>query len=684
MNIVEGIPRIILISLILVYANSTYLSSSRYISSLPDYSVKLVGDLTFRFYPDGSIGVKIRAEGNRSSIDGLDRLRFSIRSEAEDSCYRCMIDALLVFARDFTPSINHTLDLECRFEGGRDELRFLLSIDLLRGDGLNITTRGVGRYVKITRFFEIHFDTTVSLTYTFIGLDRAMVEGLIRIIPTMMNLYEAIVSISSERMLSLKTQLKDYGIGSEVCILYLSSEISGSLKGLRKFLESNLDIPILDVVLKGLRYPILKNTLDLYFYAIDKASELRCAWINTGWIHCRSSNGVTSISGYFEFYGDMDRCITEILWLISWIRGSVRYYGILTDILGYPTKISIRSLEADFKLEEGYLSMYVSGAKLTDLDPYNLLRILSAYSFITPMDGVTLTLEGSSNYTMMVELAVPDVSDGMSKPIRVDGRHRIVWVFRNLGSIDRVELRIVENPFGISDLTYYEYRYQDMGYLHVLKIYTNSTLLSDPVVRTGSISLTIRGGGRFSEASNISIPCDLVDGILVCLLNGSVYLKPIVSKHPDEYWSYIYYPPSVYSIEIVWGRPEFKLEADSQNVAIGNEVVLKGILRIHGVGLSRENVTLIVDGEPIADITVREDGSFSYRFKPARIGVAYIWARYSSQGLTYETERIRITVSGYNLPSIIVIAVTAATLSLATIFILHKRGYLSIPFLKNL
>ncbi|MBS7642545.1 hypothetical protein KEJ40_05220 [Candidatus Bathyarchaeota archaeon] len=380
----------------------------------------------------------------------------------------------------------------------------------------------------------------------------------------------------------------------------------------------------------------------------------------------------------------MDRCITEILWLTSWIRGSTRHYGILTDILGYPTKISIRSLEVDFKLEEGYLSMYVSGVRLMDLDPYNLLRILSVYSYITPMDGMTLTLEGSSNYTMMVELAVPDASDGMSKPIRVDGRHRIVWTFRNLESIDRVELHIVKNPFGISDLTYYEYRYRDRGCLYVLKIYTNSTLISDPIIRSDSILLTIRGGGRCSEASNISIPRDLADGIFVCLLNGSMYLKPIVSKHMDEYWSYIYYPPSVYSIEILWGKPEFKLEADSQDVAIGGEVGLKGILRIHNVGLSGENVTLIVNGEPIADITVKEDGSFSYRFKPTRTGVAYIWARYSSQGLTYETERIRVTVSEYNLPSIIVITITAAALSLATIFILHKRGYISTAFLKNL
>ncbi|MEM2739287.1 MAG: hypothetical protein QXQ29_00585 [Candidatus Bathyarchaeia archaeon] len=674
-----SIPKLLTMLLILSYASYTHLPGSPYYYT--SSSIDIVGDLTLRFYPDKSIGVRLKAEGIRLEIGELGGLRFRIKTETDEGCHRYMLNASLLSSKTYRMIANYSFNSNWIFKGSRDEVRFSFDISISRVDGVNITSTSIGKYVKVTRFFETLSNITISLSYASIGFNQTTVEGFIKILPTIESLYEALISISSKGELSLKLQFEHYTVEADRCILYFSSRFSGSLIGLRRLLESNIKLPILSDILESYGSPVWNIISKLYFDAVDKASELRYAWMKSGSIHYRMEDGLTNISGIFEFSGDVDRHATEILWTISNSIDDIRGCGVLTEILKYPTKISIKGLDVDIRLEGDTLDVYVSGVKLIDIDPYNLLRMLSDLSRRIPMNEFTLSLEGSSNSTMIVELSMPDIPDGISKPVKIEGRHRIVWVFRSLESIDKVELHSVRNLVGISDLTYYEYRFD--GKLYVLKIYTNSTLISDPILRSDSLTLTVRGGGRFIEAFNVSIPNSLPNGIVACISDNSTYMKPMVSKSLGEYWIYLSYPPSMRSIGIVWGEPEFRVEADREDLDIGDEVKMVGVLRIRGVGLKGENVTLIVDGEPIAEIPVTDDGTFTYSFKPIKPGVMDLWVRYSSQGLTYETGKIKITVSSYESPYITMITAAIATISLTTIFILHKRRPSYLRFLKR-
>jgi hypothetical protein len=64
-------------------------------------------------------------------------------------------------------------------------------------------------------------------------------------------------------------------------------------------------------------------------------------------------------------------------------------------------------------------------------------------------------------------------------------------MFRNIDSINRIVLHKVRNTVGVSDLTFYESRCRLDGKIYILKIYTNSTLLSDPILRPNSLMLIL-------------------------------------------------------------------------------------------------------------------------------------------------------------------------------------------------
>lgn len=675
-------PRLLVVLLILSYISCPHISGSlhHYIPSSLEHTA---GNLTLRFYPDETIGVRLEAEGIRLEVEGLSGLRLRIRSEDKEDYYRYILNASLLSSKTYGDPANYSLNSNWIFEGGRDEVRFSFDISISWINRVSIASTSIGRYVKVTRFFENLSNITVSLSYASIGLNQTMVEGFIRILPAVANLYEALISVSSGGELSLRLRFERYNIEADRCILHFSSRFSGSLTGFRRLLESGREFPLLGDILETYKLPVWGIISRLFFDAIDRASELRCAWMRRGVIHCRGRDGLIDVSGIFEVSGDVDRHITEILWAVSDSIGDIQGYRILTEILKYPTKISVRGLDTSFKLENGTLNIYVSGVKLVDVDAYNLLRMLSYLSRRIPMSGFTLSLEGSSNTTTVVELSMPSIPEGVGKPMKIEGRHRIVWVFDNIESIDKVELHRVRNLVGISDLTYYEYRYQFDGKLYVLKIYTNSTLIADPILLSSSLQLTVRSSMGCIEAFNVSIPDSLLDGIVACISNNSMYMKPIVSKCPGEYWIYLSYPPSMRCMEIVWGEPEFGVDVDRGEVAIDDEVKVTGMLCIRGVGLRGEKVTLIVDGEPMAEIPVADNGTFTYSFKPVKAGVMDLWVRYSSQGLTYETEKIRITVSEHRFPSTIAIATAIATVSLTAIFILHKRRLFYLPFLKR-
>lgn len=664
--------------LILPYTSYLCLGSSYY---TPTSMENIVGDLTLRLYPDETIGIKLKVEGIHMNASWLDTLKLRVKSENEGNHYTYLLNASLLFSRNNCHPINYLLNSNWIFEGNRDEARFSFDISMLGVNGINLVSTNKGRYIKVTRFLENLSNTTISLNYVSIGLNQTTIEGFIKVVPTIANLYENLISVSSEGKFSLKLQLKNYTIEADRCILSISSKFSGSLVGFRKLLETNIELPILDEVLKPYRGFTCGTILKLYFNVIDRASELRYAWIENGWAYCSMRNNTIDVSGVFKFSGDIDRHATEILWaMIDSIR-DIPGYNILEEILRYPTKISIRNLDLDLELKDA-LNLSISGVKLMDIDPYNLLRILSDISHRTPMDGFTLSLEGSSNSTMMVELSIQDTTEGIGGPVRVEGKHRIIWIFKNI-EYDKVKLGRVENLIGIPDLTYYEYRYRSDGKSYILKIYTNSTLISDPILQSNSLKLTIQSGGKSIEAFNVSIPDKLLGDIIICLSDDDTYMKPIVSKSLDECWIYLSYTPNMRTIEIVWDKPEFKMEVSRRDANIGDEIRVVGVLRIRGVGLKGENVTLVIDGEPIVKVPVTDDGTFSYIFKPIKTGVMDLWACFSSQGLTYETEKIRIAVSSHRSPSIAIIAATIATVSLTTIFILYKRRSSYLPFLKR-
>jgi hypothetical protein len=676
--------KLLVIILILPYVSYIYLSESPY--SAFSNAEHIVGDLTLRFYPDESIGVKLKAEGIQLDIEELDILKLRIRAEAEREHYKYVFNASLLISKVYEAIMNYSFSSNWIFEGSRDEIGFSSNISMFRAEGLNLTSVSKGRYIKVSRFLEVESNITISLSYMSMGINQTTVEGFIRTIPTIVRLLKMLIDASSEGALSLGLQLEYYTTEHDRCILYLSSKLSGSLIGLRKLLESDIELPIVcdnPGWMQVRRSAAWDTALRLFFETIDKASELRYAWITSGWIHCKTENGLVNVSGILDFSGDIDRYATEIMWATSYLIRDLQEYSILLKILKYPTKISIKNLDIDLNLWNNTLNVYISGVKLADIDPYNMLRIVSDLSRKIPMDKFTLSLEGSSNSTSMVELSMPDLFENISKPMKIEGKHRIIWMFRNLDSIDRVVLRKVKNTIGVSDLTFYESRCKLDGKLYILKIYTNSTLLSDPILRSDSLTLTLKGTGRCTEAFNISIPNSLIGGIIACASDGEVYMKPRISRSLDECWVYLSYLPNFGSIDIIWGEPEFRIESDKNDVSIGDEVKITGVLRIHKVGLRGENITLIVDGEPISEIQVTGNGTFSYSFKAVKNGALDIWARYSSQDLIYETEKIRVSVSEYRFPYIAIVTAAVAAASLTTILVLYKRRSPYLPFLKR-
>lgn len=682
--------------LLLLSFNPTVVEGEAWKPSVEEAFPSAEGTLTLRIYPDDFIEFNLDVTSDLGEAK-IREASFNLTSTPSDGKTLYEVEGLLnlpVKPQTAEPQVKAEITLHSEVRGDRDYERWFSNLTLAIPETLNLTVSSTMANFKVERRVDIQCKVEADLRYQTLNLSKTDLTGLLKLWPILRGLLEGMVEASSGGELTFMVNLTDYRIGDDVCSLEFEVDVSGRLlRGLRNMVEAELSIPSLPGVpregIGNLTETLPKKQMVAYLDLLDSLSEVRYSWIESGTLDFKLDlrKGESQVKARLLVAGDIDRQATESMWLLAkFLRENLavnltppydRLAVIFFDRLGYPANYRVSDLSVNLKYNpsSNKIHLSISGVKARFSHPAKILECLSIASEYIPDDRLLLALEGSSNSTTMVKVSIPgELSDLVAPPLKVEDQHRIVWRFRSLGPIERVEIAKEKNTVGVSGLRYRQIQAYVDGKLYFIQLYTNSTLISEPTVAKDFIEMKVSGRRGSTGAFNMSIPLDMVDGVIVCSVDG-VYSKPKVALSEELYWIYLSYTHSGRVIRVAWGPPEFTVEPVKPKIQTGEEVAVRGAVYVRGLPLTGETVSILLDGQPVAETVLDDKGEFKFQIKIEEPGLHRLTVSYSFLTESYTSSPVEFEAAPpwYQTPTFTAVVVASILVAVAAAVALSKR-----------
>jgi len=402
-------------------------------------TVPLEGNMTFTFYPDESIKMKVTGSIEQAieAYSAPPVYEASLNLASSPSGVN-LTDVTSTFVLKLNPIYSMLLaalelDIEAHAEGLNSNTTILFNMPGYLG--VNGTT---GAFTdESTGENNLDFDLTATIWYAVIPKEQ--IQGYVEMFPL---LQSTIVTQISELMEGNVT-LQDLTLSGEIGFTSATLTIAGSLVG--DFVKGGNALSTNLLPLLGLEYPEttpLINPEDL-MYTKAKSADMHIWYDRNEFAFLMDSEGVIE--------GDLDRQINIMkdIYLEQILQSPSLLTPELTLIIyGFllPTDISSENLgmtlEYLFDGEKIKLDFAVEGLGFIPPTTEAFLTFLDKALTGGYLPGFSLVFEGGSDEDGFVEIEVPATT---SEPV-IEEPRKVVWIVDNLVDLNLVSFKVREWP----------------------------------------------------------------------------------------------------------------------------------------------------------------------------------------------------------------------------------------------
>jgi len=658
--------------------------------------------IVLKVYPDNSSEIlcTIELRDLNVSVEQMPRVNVNLTTRPLENGVRQDLVGFITIPEPQDPKTAELLNqmllnLGVEGNGSRDEVSWQTSLNFSLPETVEIEATLI-YYGNLTAGdSSLNVTATVTLYYQALNITKDQIQDFVDFWPMFKAFIEPAINIASEGLIRFEIDLEDPVIGDENATLTVLIRVSGKfIEGFEKMMENlqGMFIPgIQPEPLPEENRHILGNLSDM----IKELTEIRYAWMTKfeGGLSWMPEEHRLLFSGHINYTGDLERqckealtvILEKLLKILPHLEGdgsvgkppaTEHMEQYLENLINLVTtsEFNVDWFSFSLKIEENYLRIEVSGIRVKPVQ--KILGFLGFVSGITPMENLTFIVQGSSDAEYMVEVEVPpEFAAEIAGPRRVEGRHRVIWGFRNLGAIEKLRFSRKPNVVGVIGFNYIEVEKTVNGVKHAVEIYTNSTVINASLL-DNKLFIEVSGLEGLKGALNVTIPKSLVEGMIIVLIDGEM-VEPKISYSGEEYSVYINYTHSLRQIEIMWAEPLLTITTDQNEANVGEEIEFSGILTLLEMPLAGETVWIMVDDSKAAESVTDSNGAYSVKLSFDVEGEHTVKAVYLFADQTFESDSLtlKIILPWYKNPYIIggIVAVVVVIAVLTLILLRRKR-----------
>jgi len=403
-------------------------------------TIPLKGNLTFTFYPDESIKMKVIGSIEQAiDIYSAPPVYHAYLNLASSPSGVNLTDVTGTFVLKLNPMYSMLLaalelDIEAHSEGLSSNTTILFNMPGYLG--VNGTT---GAFTdESTGENKLDFDLTITIWYTVIPKEE--IQEVVQMAPMLISQIETQLSELTEGNITLQDLTFNGEIGDTSATITITGSLVGDFVKGGNALSTNL-LPLLGIT--DPRNMPLISPEDL-MYTKAKSTDIHIWYDRNELAFLMDSEGVIE--------GDMDKMMNIMMdtWLEQYLYDPYLLIDketvlMINNVL-IPTEISTENLnvalEYSFDEEKLKIDFAVEGVGFRPPTTEALLTILDKALTGGYLPDFSLVLEGGSDEKKFVEIEVPPTT---SEPV-VESPRKVVWVIDNIANLDLVSLKVREWP----------------------------------------------------------------------------------------------------------------------------------------------------------------------------------------------------------------------------------------------
>ncbi len=335
--------------------------------------------------------------------------------------------------------------------------------------------------------------------------------------------------------------------------------------------------------------------------------------------------GILKLNSKYTIVGDVNKQFNEIKNLYSEFieqlvpNATSTFYDFCKTAMR-KLNVTTRQIKLIAKYEtkaaKGLINFKLTGLKLK-LPINSIPGGFKFYSFFDslskvlpePISNVTLIVEPVITQKEIVEIEIPPHLTPTEK-----GPHKVVWNKIDFNQLKDLIFKVSRNVWGVANAKIHEIKVQIAGIRRRLLAITNSTLKRFQLTKANKLEIEVEGIKGARGAMNITLPKEIVKGIIIAYIDGNVF-KPLISANNTHYFIYITYMHSTHNITIRWGEVELTINANPTSIEAGSQVTFTGELSLNGEALSNVPLSLYVDNIKVMETKTKSNGSYEFKYK---------------------------------------------------------------------